>query len=82
MIIILDIIMPVLNGFELRRKISEVDSAIEIIFITALLEHYRNVREQQSYPRLVNTTTYIQKPVENEELVKKVTEILTTGNTD
>jgi DNA-binding response OmpR family regulator len=81
-LILLDIKMPVLNGFELYRKIREVDSTIEIIFITALPEHYRNVRDQQSYTRLINSTTYIQKPVENEELVKKVTEILTTGNTD
>ena len=82
-LILLDIKMPELNGFELCKKIKEVDSAIEIIFITALMEHYRNIRDQQSYPRLINnTTTYIQKPVENEELVKTVTQILRTGNAD
>ena len=81
-LVILDIKMPVLDGFEFCRKISEVDSAIGIIFITALSEHYRKVRDQQSYPEYINATTYIQKPVENEELVKKVIEILTTGNTD
>jgi CheY-like chemotaxis protein len=81
-LVILDIKMPVLDGFEFCGKISEVDSAIGIIFITALSEHYRKVRDQQSYPEYINATTYIQKPVENEELVKKVTEILTTGNTD
>jgi DNA-binding response OmpR family regulator len=37
-LVILDIKMPVLDGFELCRKISEVDSAIGIIFITALSE--------------------------------------------
>jgi CheY-like chemotaxis protein len=80
-LVILDIKMPVLNGFELCRKIRQVDSAIEIIFITALSEHYRNVRQQQqSYPEFINATTYMQKPVENEELVKTVARILTTGN--
>ncbi|HET7391953.1 MAG TPA: response regulator [Nitrososphaeraceae archaeon] len=80
-LILLDIKMPELNGFELGKKIKEADSAIEIIFITALMEHYRNVRDRQSYSQLINnTTTYIQKPVENEELVKTVTQILRTGN--
>ncbi|HKR74225.1 MAG TPA: response regulator [Candidatus Nitrosocosmicus sp.] len=82
-LILLDIKMPTLNGFELGKKIKEVDSAIEIIFITALMEHYRNVLDQQSYSQLINnTTTYIQKPVENEELVKTITQILRTGNAD
>ena len=81
-LILLDIKMPILNGFELCKKIREVDSNIEIIFITALPEHYRNVREQQPYPQPINAATYIQKPVENEELVKTVTQILGTGNTD
>ena len=74
--------MPILNGFDLCKKIIEVDSNIMIIFITALPEHYRNVREQQPYPQPINAATYIQKPVENEELVKTVTQILGTGNTD
>jgi PleD family two-component response regulator len=34
-LILLDIKMPVLNGFELCRKIREVDRAVHIIFITA-----------------------------------------------
>ena len=62
-LILLDIKIPVLNGFELCKKIREVDSVIEIIFITALPEHHNNLRDQQSYPLLINTSTYIQKPV-------------------
>jgi len=80
-LVILDIKMPVLNGFELCRKIREVDSTIEIIFITALSEHYRKVRQQQQpYPEFINATTYMQKPVENEALVQIVDRILSTGN--
>jgi CheY-like chemotaxis protein len=45
-LIILDIKMPVLNGFELCKKIREVDKAVHIIFITALEEYRRNVRGQ------------------------------------
>jgi two-component SAPR family response regulator len=32
--------MPVLNGFELCKKIREVDSTVKIIFITASERYY------------------------------------------
>jgi two-component SAPR family response regulator len=45
-LILFNIKMPVLNGFELCKKIREVDKAVHIIFITALEEYRRNVRGQ------------------------------------
>src|ERR1051325_8622382 len=50
-LILLDIKMPVLNGFELCRKIREVDRAVHIIFITASEEYYEQFRTQH-YPEL------------------------------
>ena len=38
-LILLDIKMPVLNGFALCKKIREIDNKIQIIFITASEEH-------------------------------------------
>ena len=49
-LVILDIKMPVLNGFELCKKIREVDKTVQIIFITAS-EHY--------YDQLKNSHTRI-----------------------
>jgi DNA-binding response OmpR family regulator len=68
-LILLDIKMPVLNGFELCRKIREVDRAVHIIFITAS-EYYEHFRTQH-YPEL-GKINYTQKPVSNDELVQIV----------
>jgi DNA-binding response OmpR family regulator len=70
-LIILDIKMPILNGFELCKKIREVDKTAKIIFITAGEGYYEQLRTQ-TYPELTNIK-YIQKPIANEELVRLVT---------
>ena len=70
-LIILDIKMPVLNGFELCKKIREVDNSIQIIFTTAGGEYYEEIR-RQTYPEMNNKFIYIQKPIENQELIQIV----------
>ena len=69
-LILLDIKMPVLNGFELCKKIREFDKTVHIIFITASEEYYEQFRTQH-YPEL-GKINYIQKPVSNDELVQIV----------
>jgi CheY-like chemotaxis protein len=79
-LIILDIRMPVLNGFELCKKIIDFDKSVRVLFITASEQQfYENIREK-SYPELNNISSikYIQKPVGNEELVKLVNMTITT----
>ena len=72
-LILLDVKMPVLNGFELCKKIREVDKTVKIIFITAGEGYYEQLRTQ-SYPELTNDTNikYVQKPIANEELIRLV----------
>ena len=71
-LILLDIKMPVLNGFELCKKIIELDRTVHIVFITAAEEYYEQFRTQH-YPGKIN---YIQKPVTNEELVQIVDKVV------
>ncbi|MFL6407509.1 MAG: PleD family two-component system response regulator [Nitrososphaeraceae archaeon] len=67
-LILLDIKMPVLNGFELCKKIREIDKPVHIIFITASEAYYEKFRGQR-FPEL-GKINYIQKPIGNEELVR------------
>ena len=69
--------MPVLNGFELCKNIMGLDKNLPIIFITALPEHYKDIRDQ-SYPELRNTM-YVQKPITYEELMQLVNTIIGTS---
>lgn len=73
-LILLDIKMPVLNGFELCKKIIEIDKTVHIIFITASEEYYEKFRSQH-FPEL-GKINYIQKPIGNEELVQILNTII------
>ena len=72
-LILLDIKMPVLNGFELCKKIIELDKAVHIVFTTASEEYYEKFRSQH-FPEL-GKVNHIQKPIGNEELVQIVNTI-------
>jgi CheY-like chemotaxis protein len=78
-LILLDIKMPVLNGFELCKKIREVDRTVHIIFITASEAYYEKFRGQH-FPDL-GKINYIQKPIGNEELVQIVNMIIANSIT-
>lgn len=78
-LILLDIRMPVLNGFELCKKIRQLDRIVHIIFITASEAYYEKFRGQH-FPEL-GKINYIQKPVGNDELVRLVDVIIANSIT-
>jgi len=78
-LILLDIKMPVLNGFELCKKIREIDKTVHVIFITASEAYYEKFRGQH-FPEL-GKINYIQKPVGNDELVRLVNMIIANSIT-
>jgi CheY-like chemotaxis protein len=78
-LILLDIKMPVLNGFELCKKIREIDKTVHVIFITASEEYYEKFRGQH-FPEL-SKINYIQKPIGNDELVRLVDMIIANSIT-
>ena len=78
-LILLDIKMPALNGFDLCKKIREVDKAVHIIFITASEAYYEKFRSQH-FPEL-GKINYIQKPIGNEELVQIVNMVVANSIT-
>ncbi len=73
-LIILDIKMPVLDGFELYKKIKELDAHVNICFLTASEMYYEKFREEEY--SFLDKNLFIHKPIENEELIKKINKIL------
>lgn len=68
-LIIIDIRMPGMDGFELYEKIEEIDKDVKVCFITGFDFNYLALRE--IYPS-VDFGSFIRKPVATEELIKKI----------
>ena len=71
---LLDIRMPKINGFELCKKIKDIDNKIEVCFITAFEDYREEFKE--SFPELEEAKNFIRKPKAIEDLVKHVATIL------
>lgn len=68
-LLIIDVEMPKMNGFELSTKILEIDADPKICFMSAAEVNYEALRE--IYPS-VSFGCFIKKPVSLEYLIRKV----------
>ena len=68
---ILDVMMPVMDGFELSGEIRALDPAMPIVFLTA-----KNQKEDRLKGLKIGADDYITKPFEAEELVLRLHNIL------
>ena len=73
-LILIDIALPKMNGFELYKKIRKLDNKVKICFLTAGEMYYEEVRKQV-FPEL-EANCFIRKPITNEDLIQKVKDIL------
>ena len=74
-LLILDMKMPQMNGFELYRQIRKIDDKVKVCFLTAG-EMYYGV-----YTDIFNSLDakyFIRKPIDNEELVKRVNNMISS----
>src|SRR6266487_2937016 len=76
-LLILDIKMPKMNGFQLYREIKKIDDKVKICFLTAGEMYYGAYAD--IYNQL-DTNCFIRKPIENQELLKNLNEIITKFN--
>ena len=74
-LILLDIKMPKMNGFDLYQKIMEMESNVKICFLTASELFYEEYRRLDAYPSL-DKAYFIQKPFRIEQLLRELNEIL------
>ena len=73
-LLLLDIRMPIMNGFELFRKMKSIDSRVEVCFITAFEDYREEFKE--SFPMLDEAKYFIRKPKAIQDLVNHVATIL------
>ena len=73
-LLILDIKMPEMDGFELYDQIKKIDDNAKVCFLTASEMYYKNSRKEK-YCSL-DKDLFIQKPIANEDLVEEINKIL------
>ena len=73
-LIVLDIKMPNMDGFELCKKLKEIDSKIKVCFLTASEMYYETFRKKEY--DVIDKDLFLRKPIENEDLIKKVNNII------
>jgi DNA-binding response OmpR family regulator len=76
-LLILDMKMPQMNGFELYRQIKKIDDKAKVCFLTAGEMDYEQFGKEL-FPALENNC-YIQKPIENDTLIKRLNRIMTSS---
>jgi DNA-binding response OmpR family regulator len=73
-LVILDIKMPKMDGFELYHEIKKKDSNAKVCFLTASELYYEEFRKKEYYA--LDRDMFIRKPIENEELVKEINKMI------
>jgi CheY-like chemotaxis protein len=74
-LLILDIKMPNMNGFELYEKVKKIDNKLKVCFLTAFGEGYHE-EFRRRFPASSSDVIFIRKPIRIDDLVKKVNEIV------
>jgi DNA-binding response OmpR family regulator len=76
-LILLDIKMPEMDGFQLYQKMKKIDSNVKICFLTASEMYYERFRKEEGFCSL-DKDLFVRKPIGNEDLIKKVNTIISS----
>ena len=69
-LLLLDINMPQMPGFELYNEIRQIDGEVKVCFVTAFEEYYSEFKTE--FPHLNELECYIKKPVGMDNLIQAV----------
>lgn len=69
-LLLLDVNMPQMTGFELYERMSEIDPQVKVCFITAFEEYYSEFKTK--FPNLNVLECYIKKPIGMNNLIDTV----------
>jgi DNA-binding response OmpR family regulator len=75
-LVILDIKMPKMDGFELYYEIKKKDNNAKVCFLTASELYYEEFRTNEY--NALDKKLFIRKPIDNEELLKEVNKMMSS----
>jgi len=75
-LLILDIKMPDMNGFELFKELKRKDETVKVLFLTVLSEmHEYDAFKKKVFPK-EGERYFIAKPIENEEILARINTVV------
>jgi two-component system catabolic regulation response regulator CreB/two-component system response regulator ChvI len=74
-LMIIDIRMPNINGFDLYRELKKKDSEVKVCFLTAFEIYYEEFRKM--FPN-IDVRAFVRKPVGIATLVKQINSVIET----
>jgi len=78
-LLILDIKMPEMNGFELYTEIKKKDKTVKVFFLTALSDMHDYAFKKEVFPK-EGERYFIAKPIENKEILKRINTVIANTN--
>ena len=76
-LVILDIKMPMMDGFQLYDCIRQKDQKTKICFLTASEMFYESLRQARNqFGDVLGEQFFIQKPIKTDELIRKLTDLI------
>jgi CheY-like chemotaxis protein len=75
-LVILDIRMPQMNGFELLNEIKKIDENVKVCFLTAVSELTEFKTAIMKIRPALDENCIIRKPIDNIELVRQLNQVL------
>jgi DNA-binding response OmpR family regulator len=74
-LLLLDIKMPEMDGFQLYQKMKKIDSKLKVCFLTASELYHEHFRKEEGCCA-IDKDLFVRKPIENEDLIKKINTII------
>jgi CheY-like chemotaxis protein len=69
-LVLIDIMMPNMDGFELYERLKKVDPDIKVCFLTASEMYHEKIREVEHCA--LNKDLFLQKPISTDDLIREI----------
>ena len=69
-LVLLDIVMPKIDGFELHERLKKVDPDVKVCFLTASEMYHEEIRGIKHCA--LNKDLFLQKPISTDDLIREI----------